>query len=182
MSSPTTPRTRHLACWHGCNIRASGERNSSERTNTKTEKAIRMNYLLIFAMLNVFVSCNNRSHEKPHNYKVTCFQRVGGGYHYSEAIFTYKSDTYRPIITAGYINDTLSSVLVFKSEGKVSYSRADIEADTLFFQTLNIPHNRIIDLRENQVIDNGKSHQITELIRDSIYSMQKGTLFLYSLN
>lgn len=141
-----------------------------------------MNYLLIFAMLNVFVSCKNNNTEKPHNYKVTSYQRVEEGYHYSKDIFMYKLNTYRPIVTSEYINDTLVSVLVFRSEGKISYSRADIEADSLLFQMFNIPHSRIIDIVGSQVIDNGKSYQITELIKDSIYSLQKDTLFLYILN
>ena len=141
-----------------------------------------MNNLLIFTMLSILVSCKNGSTEEHHNYKVTRYQRVDQGYHYSKDIFSYKSNVYRPIITAEYISDTLVSVLVFKSEGKVNYSRADIDADPLLFQMPNTPRNRIIVISENQVIDNGKSYQITESVKDSIYSLQKDTLFLYSLD
>jgi hypothetical protein len=141
-----------------------------------------MNYLLIFALLNIFVSCKNNIIEKPHNYKVTRCLRVEEGYHYSKDIFIYKSNKYRPIVTAEYIDDTLVSLLVFKSEGKISYSSEDIVVDSLLFQTLNIPLRRIIDISETQIIDNGRSHRISELIKDSIYSLQEDTLFLYCLN
>ena len=138
--------------------------------------------LLTFAMLSFFITSENFSIEKPTNCKVTRYQRIDKGYHYSQDIFTYKSTFYRPIITADYINDTLISVLVFKSEGKMNYSKADIEADSLLFQMLNIPLNRKINTIENQVIDNGKSYQITGSIKDSIYCLQKDTLILYILD
>jgi hypothetical protein len=138
--------------------------------------------LMVFAMLIIIISCKNSSSEKPVNYWITRYQKVEEGYYYSKDVFTYQSNVYRPIVSAEYINDSLVSVLVFKSEGKMNYSRADLDADTLLFQLLNTPRNRIIEISKTQLVDNGKPYQITELMHDSIYSLQKDTLFLYSIN
>ncbi len=141
-----------------------------------------MNNVLIFVMLSIFISSENCSTEKPYNYKITRYQRVDEGCHYSKDFFTYKSNVYRPIITAKYISDTLISVFVYKSEGKMNYSRADIDADSLLFQMLNTPVYRPIEIIKNQVIDNGKLYQITGSIKDSMYCLQKDTLILYILD
>lgn len=133
-------------------------------------------------MLTVVVSCKNNVRENPHNYSITRYQRIEEGYQYSKDIFTYHSNIYRPIVTSEYVNDTLASVWIFKPEGKIKYNSADIKADTLLLQMLNVPHKRSIEIKEAQLVDNGKVNQLTESIKDSLYSIQKDTLFVYTIN
>lgn len=141
----------------------------------------RMNNLIIFVAINIFISCKNNYSTHPHNYRITSCQRVEEGYVYSDDVFTYHSNTYSPLVSAEYIDDTLVSIWVFKPDGKLYYSAAELYADRPFDQMLNIPHKRSIEVNRSRLIDNEKTYQITEIIKDSIYSVQKDTLVLYSI-
>jgi len=148
--------------------------------NRKT--AMNVNHLIMLILLSMLISCKNNRVEKPHSYTVTRYQKVGEGYAYSKDLFRYQSSVYRPMIRSEYHTDTLVSVLVFKPEGKIIYSNADLKADPLFFQMLNIPHKRSVEIDKGHLIDNGKSHQIIESRGDSIYCVQMDTLTLYRFN
>lgn len=130
----------------------------------------------------MLISCKTNRDEKPHSYTVTRYQKVGEGYQYSKDLFRYQSSVYRPMMSSEYHADTLVSVLVFKPEGKISYSNADMKADPLFFQVLNIPRKRSVEIGKGHLIDNGKSHPIIESIGDRIYCVQMDTLTLYRFN
>ena len=142
---------------------------------------MRIPYLIIAVMLNIFISCKNSSGDSPHNYTITHYQRLGDNYHYSGDTLCYHSNVYGAMVSSEYSSDTLVSVDVFKPEGRINYSIADLEGDTLFSRTLHMPRKRSIRINENQLIDNGRIYPISELRKDSIYALQKDTLFLYTI-
>jgi len=141
-----------------------------------------INYAILFAALTFFIFCKNDNSQKLHKYTLTRYEKVENGYTYSNDLFSYRSNRYRPIVSSAYVNDTLVSAWVFKPEGKIEYSSAGLKADTLLGQMLGIAYKRSVEIRGSRLIDNGKVNQITALVKDSIFSVQKETLFLYTTN
>lgn len=135
--------------------------------------------LILFVMLNVFTSCD--SNKNMHNFVVTEYQRVGKGYQYSNDILKYQNSEYKPLVSSEYFNDTLTSVWIYKSEGKISYSKAELNNDPAFKKMLNLLENRKIEQKEDVLIDNGKSYQILESKKDSIFCKNKDNLILYHI-
>jgi len=133
--------------------------------------------LLLLVMLNIFTSC--KSSKMEHNFIVTEYQRVGEMFQFSIDVLNYQGRKYMPIVSFEYSNDTLIAVLLYKSEGKICYSKSDLNSDRVFKQMLNLVENRKIELKENILIDNGKSYQILEFKKDSVFCMNKGNLILY---
>lgn len=135
--------------------------------------------LILFLMLNVFTSCD--SSKETHNFVVTEYQRVEEGYQYSKDIFKYQGFEYKPIVSSEYFNDTLTTVLVYKSEGKIIYSKVDLNNDPVFKKMLNLIDIRKIEQKERVLIDNGKSYEILESKKDSVFCKNKDNLILYRI-
>jgi len=135
--------------------------------------------LILFVMLNVFTSCD-RSKEV-HNFVVTEYQKVGKGYQYSNDVLKYQGNEYKPLVSSEYFNDTLTTVWVYKSEGKISYSKAELNSDLALKKMMNLIENRKIEQKEEVLIDNGKSYQILESKKDSIFCKNKDNLILYHI-
>ncbi len=135
--------------------------------------------LILFLMLNVFTSCD--SSKEIHNFVVTEYKRVEDGYQYSKDIFKYQGFEYKPIVSSEYFNDTLTTVSVYKSEGKIIYSKVDLNNDPAFKKMLNLIENRKIEQKERVLIDNGKSYEILESKKDSVFCKNKDNLILYHI-
>jgi hypothetical protein len=136
-----------------------------------------MKFYSIFFLLNIFSACDED--KAVDNFTVIKFQKVTNGYQFSKDILKYQGNTYKPLVSANYIMDTLSNIDIYKSEGKVSYSIEDLQNDVLFKLTLDLPELRRIIVRENSLVDNYKTYHITEIKNDSIFCFNQDTLFLY---
>lgn len=141
-----------------------------------------MKYLKIIIGLFFLISCKVANSTRPNNYIVTRYEKIEHGYQYSNNVIVYYSNNYQPITSAIYINDSLTAFDLYKAEGAVGYSITDIKADTQFFKMLNIPLIRSIKINKKEIVDNEKVYKITEIRRDSIYSLQNDTLLLYCLD
>lgn len=135
--------------------------------------------LILFLMLNVFTSCD--SSKEIHNFVVTEYQKVEEGYQYSKDMLKHQGFEYKPIVSSEYFSDTLTTVLVYKSEGKIIYSKVDLNNDPAFKKMLNLIENRKIEQKERVLIDNGKSYEILESKKDSVFCKNKDNLILYHI-
>lgn len=89
---------------------------------------VSVNLILLVVMSILISSC---SIESSYNFKIREYQRVDKGYQYSNDMLNYQGENYRPILTSEYFCDTLSSILIYKSEGKISYSKSDLDTDSI---------------------------------------------------
>ena len=115
------------------------------------------------------------------NYTVTRYQKVADDFQYSNDLFRFQGNTYRPFISSGYIADTLATVGVFKSEGRITYNKQDLEADTPFKKMLGLPERRQIEIDGTSLTDDGRMYRVTSIKEDSIFCMSGDTLMLYHL-
>jgi hypothetical protein len=138
-----------------------------------------MKFNSLFFILTIFTSC--KSKEIEHNYMVTKYQKVGEGYSYLIDLMKYNDGVYRPLISSVYSKDRLIAATKYKPEGKIDHDRKELLEDPLFKETLNLRDVRIIVIRENEIVDNGRKYRISERKDDSIFCMQADTLFLYKV-
>ena len=137
-----------------------------------------MKYAILILMIPALWSCNND--QILHNYTVTKYQKVGDSYKYSEDLLNYKGDTYKPVVSSTYFNDSLSSAEVYKSEGRISYTSKELQADSLFKKSLELAEIRIVQIIGDSLIDNGKRYKIDQRKNDSIFCVDQQTMLLYN--
>jgi hypothetical protein len=126
-------------------------------------------------------SCKSNSSQPPaHQYiTVTIFKKVGEGYSYSGDLLKYNGTVYKPLISGVYFKDSLTETAVYKPEGKLGYSKKQLDEDTLFKSTLDLPDVRKIRLAEKEVTDGESRYGIAEQKNDSVFCVRTDTLLLY---
>lgn len=139
-----------------------------------------MKLSLIFFMLNVLSACNGD--RAVHDFTITKYHKVDEGYQYSKDLLKYKGNTYKPVVSSDYINDTLTAIAVYKSEGKISYSKEELRSDPLFMKTLNLPEVRKVEIKGESLIESNNTYPIDKKEGDSIICIVKDTLFLYNIH
>jgi hypothetical protein len=132
---------------------------------------------IILGIIPIFEVCSPP--KRIGNYSVTTFEKVDWGYHYSKDMFQYHGAIYRPFERAEYANDTLISVGIYKSEGAIRYTKAELMEDLPLMKSFGIPNERVIYLHGEQLRDNKISYPTTEIRGDSIFCCQRDSLFLY---
>lgn len=136
-------------------------------------------HLILFVTFTILISCNTKN--KPHNYTITSYKKMEEGYTYGKQFFNYKEVKYAPVLTEEYVNDKLTSVILFKSEGTLKYTIGDLNADTIFSNMLNIKKIREIEISNQIIKDNKKDYQISEIKNENVFCIRKDSLFIYKL-
>lgn len=137
-----------------------------------------MKFLSIYIIVIVFQVCMYSCVEKNRHYTITYYQRREQGYQYSDDLFTYNNNLYSPLLSVDYIEDTLFSVSLFKSEGTMVYTSEEIKADEKLTNSLNIPYKRLIEVSGNKIMDSGNAYPIEETKGDSIFCLKSGRLYI----
>lgn len=128
-------------------------------------------YFLFFFVLNLFLNCETNGDLA--KYSITKCIEVDRNYQYSKEMVWFKEKKYKPIVTCEYTNDTLKSVIIYKSEGKILYNRLEIKGDPLLMEMYEIEEIKKSKLKNNIFYEDNKLHQITKRIDDSIFFFQK---------
>ncbi|OQP48071.1 hypothetical protein A4H97_30015 [Niastella yeongjuensis] len=132
-------------------------------------------------LITAIASCKGNSSQPPapEHITVTSYKKVGEGYSYSGDLLKYNGTVYLPLVTGMYFRDSLSGAAVYKPEGKLGYSKKELDEDTLFKSTLELPDVRRIRLTEKEVTDGEVRYGITERKNDSVFCVRADTLLLY---
>ena len=134
-------------------------------------------HLIIFTLL-YFTECVHNS--SIHNFTITKYVKVYQSYNYSNDILNYKFNKYKPLVSTAYCNDTISSISVFKPEGRVHYSKDELSSDTLFLNLLSIPNLVKLELQCDSIMDNNIVRLIDNKENVNIFCIDKDTLYLYN--
>ncbi len=137
-------------------------------------------YIILLGMFNIFISCNTDDQIK--NYIIISYRQVDEGYEYSRDILEYNKYRYMPILSSEYINNTLTSITIFKSEGKLKYDLEALKVDTIFRNMLNVPNTRKLEINNTFILDNNRKYQICETQNDNVFCLKKDSLFIYRIN
>ncbi|RYD59286.1 MAG: hypothetical protein EOP56_00020 [Sphingobacteriales bacterium] len=141
-----------------------------------------MRYIIKLGMLSVFVSCTSTTKNTSQKYIITRYVKAESSYRYSDDTINYRSNNYKPLLSAEYHDDTLASIKLFKAEGAIFYSIDNLRDDSTFLNTLDIPTKRTIEFIGGKIKDNEVIYEITEQVNDSVYSLRQDTLILYYIN
>jgi len=145
----------------------------------KTLKLNNMKKYFIFLFISLFlINCYPK--ESLH-ITVTEYIKVDTDYQYSSFLF-YENNKYKPILKSIYINDSIKSFSLFKSEGEIYYDKTDLKTDKLLSKTFNIVEVRRIKRLNSAIIDNDNSYNIFEQKNDSVYCIVGQKLIVYIIH
>ena len=135
-------------------------------------------YLLLITTL-LLILCSDK--KNIHSYSITKFKEVGFDYSYSNTPFYYNNRKYEPIITSKFRNDSLVSVTIYKYEGGIEYTKANIDSDSLLKKYINQPDVSKLELNNMIIFDNEEKYKVLTLKKDSIFCIKQDILILYVL-
>ena len=119
-----------------------------------------MKYYYILFLL-IFL-CAKQTHAKQiKNFHVINYKKVDYGYQYSTDIIKWKGNYYSPYLYEEYNNGVISKVGIYKSEGILFYSHADLIKDSLLRNYLSLSIKRNIYLKKNYIIDKGRKYKVS---------------------
>ncbi|MFC4476478.1 hypothetical protein [Flavobacterium chungangensis] len=134
-------------------------------------------FLLLFFI--VFFGCKSDNDLK--KYEITKYVEVDENFQYSKDMLRFDKKKYKPTITFRYDNDTLSSVVVYKSEGGISYNILELKKDSLLMEMYEISEVKKAKISKNIFYDDKKEYPITEQRKDSVFCLLKGNLLFVKL-
>lgn len=138
-----------------------------------------MKFHLILYVVSILTACNEN--KEIYNFTVTTYQRVDEGYQYSKDLIAYDGNIYKPIVSSHYKNNTLTTAVLYKPEGKIRYSKDELRNDSLFTRILNLPEIRMIEIKGQYLLENENSRIIDKKIGDSLFCVHKNKLLLYNI-
>ena len=94
------------------------------------------------------------------NFHVISYKKVDYGYQYSTDIIKWKGNYYSPYLYEEYKKGIISKVGIYKSEGILFYSHADLIKDSLLRNYLSLSIKRNIYLKKNYIIDKGRKYKV----------------------
>ena len=113
-----------------------------------------MKYYYILFLL-IFL-CAKQTHAKQiKNFHVISYKKVDYGYQYSTDIIKWKGNYYSPYLYEEYKKGIISKVGIYKSEGILFYSHADLIKDSLLRNDFSLSIKRNIYLKKNYIIPVG---------------------------
>lgn len=119
-----------------------------------------MKYYYILFLL-IFL-CAKQTHAKQiKNFHVISYKKVDCGYQYSTDIIKWKGNYYSPYLYEEYNKGVISKVGIYKSEGILFYSYADLIKDSLLRNYLSLSIKRNIYLKKNYIIDKGRKYKVS---------------------
>ena len=119
-----------------------------------------MKYYYILFLL-IFL-CAKQNHAKQiKNFHVISYKKVDYGYQYSTDIIKWKGNYYSPYLYEEYKKGIISKVGIYKSEGILFYSHADLIKDSLLRNYLSLSIKRNIYLKNNYIIDKGRKYKVS---------------------
>ena len=119
-----------------------------------------MKYYYILFLL-IFL-CAKQTHAKQiKNFHVISYKKVDYGYQYSTDIIKWKGNYYSPYLYEEYKKGVISKVGIYKSEGILFYSHADLIKDSLLRNYLSLSIKRNIYLKNNYIIDKGRKYKVS---------------------
>lgn len=119
-----------------------------------------MKYYYILFLL-IFL-CAKQTHAKQiKNFHVISYKKVDYGYKYSTDIIKWKGNYYSPYLYEEYKKGVISKVGIYKSEGILFYSHADLIKDSLLRNYLSLSIKRNIYLKNNYIIDKGRKYKVS---------------------
>jgi len=136
-------------------------------------------YALYLFVLGLFLSC--KTDNNLIKYSITRYKEVDENYQYSKDMFWFKKKKYKPSITCEYNNDTLKSIVIYKSEGKIFYNRLEVKKDPLFMEMYGISEIKKAKIDNNIFYEDNKTYQITEQKKDSVFCMSNKNLLVIKL-
>ena len=114
-----------------------------------------MKYYYILFLL-IFL-CAKQTHAKQiKNFHVISYKKVDYGYQYSTDIIKWKGNYYSP-----YLYEEYNKVGIYKSEGILFYSHADLIRDSLLRNYFSLSIKRNIYLKKNYIIDKGRKYKVS---------------------
>lgn len=156
-----------------------------------------MKSIFIGALTGFILSCGNSFNKEPggidslknyssddsiacnYDYSITEYQRVDPGYQFSDEMIYFKKNKYNPKICSYYKNDSLVSLDLFGSEGRIFYSLRDIENDTLLDKRINAKKVRKVIKTESYIIDSGEKFSISNVDGNQIFYFANNRLCVY---
>ena len=92
--------------------------------------------MLLLSLINI----KGPKRERVENSHVVNYKKVSSDYRYSGDIIKWNGHHFMPYLYEVYRNGQLSKVGVYKSEGILFFSLAELEADSLLRQSLSIKY------------------------------------------
>ncbi len=135
-------------------------------------------YLLMFSAF--FYGCT--SNLSVHNYSETKYDKLMTGYVYSNEVLKFHENTFMPIIGFEYMNDTIKSITLYRSEGQIEMSKIEFESDVELKKMFDLPIKQFLKLENNFIEVNGKVFSILERQNNKIFCMSRDTLFIYNIH
>ncbi len=136
-------------------------------------------YFLLLALLYSIIAIACSHTDRVHSFTVIKYQKCGMGYHYSKNLFKYFDDIYRPLTGIEYNSDTIVSLVIFKSEGEVTYNKNELITDALLMLTFKLTEPRTLEVNGKKLMDNLNSYEINDFKGDSTFCKKEDTLILY---
>ena len=119
-----------------------------------------MKYYYILFLL-IFI-CAKQTHVKQiKNFHVISYKKVDYGYQYSTDIIKWKGNYYSPYLYEEYKKGIILKVGIYKSEGILFYSHADLIKDSLLRNYFSLSIKRNIYLQKNYIIDKGRKYKVS---------------------
>ena len=132
-------------------------------------------YLLHIFISSIFTNCYSG---KSSHVSVIEYVKVGENYQYSNILF-FNKNKYKPIIKSVYLNDSIESVSIFKSEGEMYYDKTELKNDSLLMSTFKIVEIRNIKQSNSNIIDNNNVYNIIEQKKDSFFCTCNEKLYVF---
>ena len=118
-----------------------------------------MKYYYILFLL-IFLCAKQTNAKQIKNFHVISYKKVDCGYQYSTDIIKWKGNYYSPYLYEEYKKGIISKVGIYKSEGILFYSHADLIKDSLLRNYLSLSIKRNIYLKKNYIIDKGRKYKV----------------------
>ena len=119
-----------------------------------------MKYYYILFLL-IFLCAKQTNAKQIKNFHVISYKKVDCGYQYSTDIIKWKGNYYSPYLYEEYNKGVISKVGIYKSEGILFYSHADLIRDSLLRNYFSLSIKRNIYLKKNYIIDKGRKYKVS---------------------
>ena len=111
--------------------------------------------VLLLSLINI----KGPKEKRVENFHVVSYKKVSPTYRYSGDIIKWNGHHFMPYLYEVYRNGHLLKVGVYKSEGILFFSLAELEADSLLRESLSISIRRTIGIGRGVIIDKGRRYK-----------------------